>query len=134
MNMWDISKIGAEQDPEDAEDGPPELIFVHGGHTARVSDLSWNTAGYDMTIASVAEDNILQIWQPASSIFEENDEELDEVLDEDLEDDVTSSRGKRKGATELEMEVGKENQKSNAEREETEEADVKKTKRSTTSP
>jgi hypothetical protein len=23
-------------------DGPPELLFVHGGHTAKVSDFSWN--------------------------------------------------------------------------------------------
>lgn len=24
--MWDLSKIGEEQSPEDAEDGPPELL------------------------------------------------------------------------------------------------------------
>ena len=24
--MWDLSKIGEEQTPEDAEDGPPELV------------------------------------------------------------------------------------------------------------
>lgn len=35
--MWDLSKIGEEQTPDDAEDGPPELLFVHGGHTARPS-------------------------------------------------------------------------------------------------
>ena len=29
------SKIGEEQSPEDAEDGPPELLFIHGGHTAK---------------------------------------------------------------------------------------------------
>ncbi len=26
-----FSKIGEEQTPEDAEDGPPELLFIHGG-------------------------------------------------------------------------------------------------------
>jgi histone-binding protein RBBP4 len=26
VNIWDISRIGAEQDPVDAEDGPPELL------------------------------------------------------------------------------------------------------------
>ncbi len=126
VNMWDISKIGAEQSPEDAEDGPPELIFVHGGHTARVSEFSWNTAGYDMTIASVAEDNILQIWQPASSIFEENDDELEEVLDEDLEDGdvVATSCEKRKG----EADVGKENENASFGKEETGGADVKRAK------
>ncbi len=33
---WDLSRIGAEQSSEDAEDGPPELLFIHGGHTAKV--------------------------------------------------------------------------------------------------
>uniref|UniRef100_A0A2K5PEM8 Histone-binding protein RBBP4-like N-terminal domain-containing protein n=1 Tax=Cebus imitator TaxID=2715852 RepID=A0A2K5PEM8_CEBIM len=41
LNVWDLSKIG-EQSPEDAEDGPPELLFIHGGHIAKISDLSWN--------------------------------------------------------------------------------------------
>jgi histone-binding protein RBBP4 len=35
INIWDLSKIGEEQTPDDAEDGPPELLFIHGGHTAR---------------------------------------------------------------------------------------------------
>ena len=26
--MWDLSKIGEEQSPEDAEDGPPELLVI----------------------------------------------------------------------------------------------------------
>jgi len=41
--------------------GPPELLFVHGGHTAKVSDFSW-CASEDFYIASVAEDNVLQVW------------------------------------------------------------------------
>ncbi len=48
------------QSPEDAEDGPPELLFIHGGHTSKISDFSWNTND-DWVIASVAEDNILQV-------------------------------------------------------------------------
>mmetsp|Transcript_2092 Transcript_2092/g.3133 ORF Transcript_2092/g.3133 Transcript_2092/m.3133 type:complete len:416 (-) Transcript_2092:494-1741(-) len=67
---WDMSRIGDEQSPEDAEDGPPEVLFVHGGHTNRVSDLSWN-ANDAWVMASVAEDNVLHIWQMASSIYEE---------------------------------------------------------------
>ena len=49
------------QTPEDAEDGPPELLFIHGGHTSKVSDFAWNPSD-DWVIASVAEDNILQVW------------------------------------------------------------------------
>jgi hypothetical protein len=48
------------QAPEDAEDGPPELLFIHGGHTSKVSDFAWNPSD-DWVIASVAEDNILQV-------------------------------------------------------------------------
>ena len=62
VNIWDVSKVGEEQSPEDAEDGPPELIFSHGGHTSRVSDCSWN-ANDQWVIASVEEDNSLQVWQ-----------------------------------------------------------------------
>lgn len=40
--IWDLSRIGIEQTIEDAEDGPPELLFIHGGHTNKVSDFSWN--------------------------------------------------------------------------------------------
>ena len=34
--------IGAEQTPEEKEQGPPELLFIHGGHTESVSDVAWN--------------------------------------------------------------------------------------------
>ena len=37
LHVWDLSKIGEEQTAEDAEDGPPELLFIHGGHTAKIS-------------------------------------------------------------------------------------------------
>lgn len=60
--MWDLSKIGEEQSPEDAEDGPPELLFIHGGHTAKISDFSWNP-NEPWVICSVSEDNIMQVWQ-----------------------------------------------------------------------
>ncbi len=50
----------APQTPEDAEDGPPELLFIHGGHTSKISDLAWNPND-DWVLASVAEDNILQV-------------------------------------------------------------------------
>lgn len=83
VHVWDLSKIGEEQSPEDAEDGPPELLFIHGGHTSKVSDLSWNL-DEPWVIASVAEDNILQIWQMADNIYNEEEEE-EGVRDEDLE-------------------------------------------------
>ncbi|KAJ8295751.1 Histone acetyltransferase type B subunit 2 [Rhodotorula toruloides] len=67
INLWDVSKIGLEQTPEDAEDGPPELMFVHGGHTARPTDLAWSP-NEPWTLCSAAEDNVLQIWTPSSTL------------------------------------------------------------------
>ncbi|KPP64096.1 histone-binding protein RBBP7-like [Scleropages formosus] len=74
LNVWDLSKIGEEQSAEDAEDGPPELLFIHGGHTAKISDFSWNP-NEPWVICSVSEDNIMQVWQMAENIY--NDEEPD---------------------------------------------------------
>ncbi len=77
VHIWDLSKIG---------DGPPELLFVHGGHCDQIADFSWNQ--HDMwTMASVSADNILQIWQMAESIYNDEDEEEDEdISDGDLEE------------------------------------------------
>ena len=78
--VWDVKRIGEEQSPEEAEDGPGELVFVHGGHTDKISDVSWMGAGErpdswqweqsdKFMIASVADDNILQVWEPAEPVF-----------------------------------------------------------------
>ena len=85
LNVWDLSKIGEEQSAEDAEDGPPELLFIHGGHTAKVADFGFN-ANDEWVVASVAEDNILQVWQMAENIYNEEDgEEGEGGGDDDLE-------------------------------------------------
>ena len=68
-----VDRIDQEQTPEDAEDGPPELLFIHGGHTSKISDFSWNPCE-DWVLASVAEDNILQIWQMAENIYHDEDD------------------------------------------------------------
>ncbi|KXS16906.1 retinoblastoma binding protein-like protein 4 variant [Gonapodya prolifera JEL478] len=68
VHVWDLSKIGEEQAPEDAEDGPPELLFVHGGHTNRIPDVSWNL-NEPWVLCSVAEDNVCQVWQMSSNIY-----------------------------------------------------------------
>ncbi|KAI8979827.1 WD40-repeat-containing domain protein [Mycotypha africana] len=65
--IWDLSRIGASQSAEDAEDGPPELLFMHGGHTNKISDFDWNPVD-PWVLGSTADDNIVQVWQPASHI------------------------------------------------------------------
>ena len=72
--IWDCTRIGDEQDPEDAEEGPPELIFMHGGHTAKVSDFSWSETE-DWVLATVAEDNILQVWELSAECHGDGEEE-----------------------------------------------------------
>ncbi|KAF2220543.1 WD40-repeat-containing domain protein [Elsinoe ampelina] len=69
MIFWDISRAGMEQTPEDAEDGPPEMLFMHGGHTARVSDFSWNRND-PWVMCSVAEDNLIQCWRASRALVE----------------------------------------------------------------
>ena len=66
LHVWDLSKIGEEQSAEDAEDGPPELLFIHGGHTAKISDFSWNPND-PWVICSVSEDNIMQVTRKKCS-------------------------------------------------------------------
>ena len=109
--VWDVGRVGEEQTAEDAEDGPPELMFVHGGHTDKVGDISWlgdsgsraraggdgssssgggsSWPGDEWVIASVADDNIVQIWEMAESIYrDEEDDDVDRggrMTDEDYE-------------------------------------------------
>ncbi len=50
------------------------MLFIHGGHTAKISDFSWNPND-PWVICSVSEDNIMQVWQMAENIY--NDEEIE---------------------------------------------------------
>ncbi|VDL70405.1 unnamed protein product [Nippostrongylus brasiliensis] len=68
LHVWDLSRIGEEQNPENAEVGPPELLFIHGGHTAKISGFSWNL-NEPWVVCSVSEDSIMQVWQMADNIL-----------------------------------------------------------------
>lgn len=70
--FWDLSRVGEEQMPEDEADGPPELLFMHGGHTNHLADFSWNIND-PWVVCSAAEDNLLQIWKVADSIVHTDD-------------------------------------------------------------
>eukprot|EP01029_Cantina_marsupialis_P025588 TRINITY_DN677_c0_g1_i2.p1 TRINITY_DN677_c0_g1~~TRINITY_DN677_c0_g1_i2.p1 ORF type:complete len:443 (+),score=162.50 TRINITY_DN677_c0_g1_i2:28-1329(+) len=87
VGVWDTSRIGNEQDEEDAEDGAPELLFLHSGHTAEVQDVSWNSnEDEEFVIASVGNDNLIQVWQLASTIYDPNVEDTDGYGDSDEDD------------------------------------------------
>ncbi|CAI2369734.1 unnamed protein product [Moneuplotes crassus] len=78
--IWDISRIDAPQTEEEKKDGPPELLFMHGGHTSKVSGLDWNK-NEKLMLASVAEDNIIQVWEMAREIY--YDEEEKKLIEEE---------------------------------------------------
>jgi len=78
--FWDLSKVGEEQTPEDSEDGPPELLFMHGGHTSAISDFSFNMHD-PWVICSAADDNLIQVWKAADAIVggEDGDVPMNEL-------------------------------------------------------
>lgn len=80
VNIWDLARIGEEQTPQDAEDGPPELLFIHGGHTSKISDFSWNSND-PWVMCSAAEDNVIQVWQMASNLYTRDDDTASGVVE-----------------------------------------------------
>lgn len=42
-------------------------MFMHGGHTNRISDFTWNKHD-PWLVASAAEDNLIQVWKVAQAI------------------------------------------------------------------
>ncbi|KAE9586605.1 hypothetical protein Lal_00004647 [Lupinus albus] len=76
--VWDLNRVGDEQLEGDGDDGPPELLFSHGGHKGKISDFSWNK-NQPWVISSVAEDNSFHVWKMAESIYGDGDGEDDEM-------------------------------------------------------
>jgi histone-binding protein RBBP4 len=66
--FWDLSRVGEEQTPDDQDDGPPELLFMHGGHTNHLTDFCWNPND-PWLVCSAAEDNVMQVWKVADAII-----------------------------------------------------------------
>lgn len=71
VHIWDLARVNMKLSEEDQKDGPPELLFIHGGHTARVCDLSWNPSS-EWVVASVDDNNMLHVWQMAENIHSDN--------------------------------------------------------------
>ncbi|KAJ7597291.1 WD40 repeat-like protein [Mycena floridula] len=106
INIWDLSLIGQEQTPDDQEDGPPELMFIHGGHTSRPTDFCWAPGETEnWTATSASEDNIVMVWQPTMRIWAGDAVKIDaEELEGDAMEGVEStnvpqgSKGKGKSS------------------------------------
>ena len=82
--VWDISQIGVELSKEDYDDGPAELLFVHGGHVAGVCDVSWRKDA-EMMMASTSDENIVQVWQMASEIYHDENKSPSQIADNFVE-------------------------------------------------
>jgi histone-binding protein RBBP4 len=76
INVFDYSKVGAEQHPEQARAGPAHLVFQHSGHRGTVWDIQWNP--YDAWTAcstSVGDfQNTLQLWRVNDLIYRDEEE------------------------------------------------------------
>ena len=69
------------------------MQFVHGGHTSKISDFSWcETEAW--FLASVAEDNVVQVWQMAENLYADAEEEEGEDEDDEEEDEVEEVKSK----------------------------------------
>ena len=83
LDIWDLSNINGnninthikdknkDKDNNEEDCAPNELLFIHGGHTSRVADFDWNP-NQELTIASFADDNILQVWKMADKLYYED--------------------------------------------------------------
>lgn len=78
--LWDLNKIGEEQLQEESEDGVPELLMMHGGHTGGVNDFTFNNE-IEWCLASCSDDNIVHVWGVKDEIVFNNDEEFDVDVD-----------------------------------------------------
>lgn len=80
VKVWDLSRNHQPETAGEEEEGPPELMFIHGGHMASISDIAWHPT-LPWTICSVSEDSLVDIWKISSAIVnvepeeEENEEE-----------------------------------------------------------
>ncbi|KAI3386147.1 hypothetical protein SNEBB_010017 [Seison nebaliae] len=95
LNVWNLSNIGKELPAEEENEAPPELLFVHAGHLAKLSDFSWSTVD-PWLICSVSEDNIMQVWSMDLDVFYE-DSLYDQCCAIDMTaDEIMEEKKKRK--------------------------------------
>lgn len=67
--LWDLNKIGEEQSQEESEDGVPELLMMHGGHTGGVNDFAFNPET-PWLLASCSDDNIVHVWAAKEDVVQ----------------------------------------------------------------
>ncbi|EDO18091.1 hypothetical protein Kpol_1045p78 [Vanderwaltozyma polyspora DSM 70294] len=65
--LWDLAEIGAEQQPDEADDGSPEILMIHAGHRSAINDFTLHPT-IPWLSASVEEDNVVQVWKCSKNL------------------------------------------------------------------
>lgn len=66
LAVWDLTKLGQEQDPDEAEDAVPELLFQHAGCVGPIKDFDWHPK--DPWVMATGDDaNTIMIWKPSKA-------------------------------------------------------------------
>ncbi|OUM53273.1 hypothetical protein BVG19_g2542 [[Candida] boidinii] len=74
--LWDICKIGEEQLQDEMEDGVPELLMMHGGHTGGINDFQFNPE-IPWCLTSCSDDNIVHMWKVSKNVLDNGLEKVD---------------------------------------------------------
>jgi len=120
--IWDLNKLNEDFEIDDYiknEVDDPCLVFVHGGHTSRISEFSW-VSGVHNTIISAGEDSLVQIWKPHLEEEEESEEEEEEEEEEEAEEE--NEKEKEDGKEEKKEDEKKEDEKKKEDEEKKEES------------
>ena len=84
VNLYDLALKGEGEG--EGEEGGQVLLFQHGGHTDRVGEVGWNAVeGEEWMAASVSDNNVLQVWQPAETIVNDDEDGGEEEEEEEEE-------------------------------------------------
>lgn len=98
---WDLTQLRDDFNPGETYEGKkksklnddPCLQFIHGGHTSNINDFAVHPSIPNL-FASVADDNLIEVYQPKTIEGDEEEEEEDEEDEED-EDEGEAEPGDR---------------------------------------
>lgn len=68
--VWDLNKLDeGEPDKRRSDSVDPCLVFMHGGHTGKISDADWHPNLTNLMVSG-GEDGLLEVWKPAHLGYE----------------------------------------------------------------
>jgi histone-binding protein RBBP4 len=70
--IWDITRT--DRSVESSSEPPAELLFIHGGHMAAVSEAQWSP-NFNWLVASVDDNSCCHVWEMAEPIRQEGSQD-----------------------------------------------------------